>query len=475
MAKVKGKLSFKEKLGYSLGDLASNLFFQTFILFITYFYTDVFGLPAAVVGTMFLVTRVWDAVNDPLMGMVADRTETKWGKFRPYLLWGAIPLGIFGVLTFTTPDLSTSGKIIYAYVTYTLMMMAYTAVNVPYSSLMAVITPNSEERTVVSSYRFVAVFVAQLIIQYFLLRLVKLYGGENPQLGWQLAMATFSGLAVILFWISFAASKERVKPPKGQKRNLKQDLSNLIKNKPWVLIALATVFQLIFIVVRNGSIMYYFKYFVQDTQINLFGNVNTYNYEQMAPVFMIAGGIFSIIGAILTSKFSKAFGKRKSYIGFLTMSGLFTALFFFLGRDNIVLMFILQIIASFALGPLSVLQWAIYADTSDYTEWKMKRRTTGLVMSGALFALKLGLALGGSVLGWILALYGFQANQAQTAEALLGIRMVISIYPAIFAMIGASIMFFYPLTSTMTDKIEKELNERREAEENSQATNDPIV
>ena len=455
------KLSIREKVGYSLGDTASNLFFQTFILFLPIFYTDVFGISAAAVGTMFLVTRVWDAINDPMMGAIADRTNTRWGKFRPYLIWFAIPFGIFGVLTFTTPGLSATGKLIYAYVTYTLMMMVYTAINVPYSALMGVITPDSMERTVVSSFRFVAAFVGGIIVSTSALTLVKNFGGDNEALGWQLAMAVLSALAVVLFLITFATTKERVRPPKGQKTPLKQDLVDLFTNKPWVLIGVTTVFQLIYICIRNGSVMYYFTYFVQDQQVMLLGKAYSFSFKGMISVFITVGYVVTLIGAILTNWFSRVFGKSRSYIGFLGLSAISTALFYFLGPKNVILMFVLQFFTSFAMGPVSVLQWAMYTDTADFSEWKTGRRATGLVMSASLFALKLGIALGGTILVWVLAGYGYQPNQPQTPGALQGIRLVMSVFPAIFALIGVVIMLFYPLTNKMMKEIEGELTERR--------------
>jgi len=459
------KLSIREKVGYSLGDTASNLFFQTFILFLLYFYTDVFGISAAAAGTMFLVTRIWDAVNDPMMGAIADRTNTRWGKFRPYLFWLAIPFGVIGVLMFTTPDLSPAGKLIYAYITYTLAMMVYTAINVPYSALMGVITPNSMERTVVSSFRFVAAFVGMFIVQYSVLRLVGIFGGENEQVGWQWAMTVLSALAVVLFLITFATTKERVQPPKGQKNPVKQDIADLFANKPWLLIGGATIFQLTFLVMRGGSIMYYFEYFVQDQEIMLFGKTHSYSFGALASAFMLAGTVVTIIGAILTKWFSRTFGKSPSYYGFLGISAISIALFYFLGPKDIILMFVLQLVASFSVGPVSVLQWAMYTDTADYSELKTGRRATALIMSASLFALKLGVALGGAGLAWVLAAYGYQPNQPQTAEALKGIRLVMSVYPAIFAIIGVVLMLFYPLTNKRMVEIEAELTERRKQSE----------
>jgi GPH family glycoside/pentoside/hexuronide:cation symporter len=461
------KITIKEKIGYSLGDTASNLFFQTFIFFITIFYTDVFGISARAVGTMFLITKIWDAVNDPMMGMIADRTETRWGKFRPYILWFAIPFGLIGVLTFTTPDLSATGKIIYAYVTYTLLMMLYTIINVPYSALMGVITSNARVRTIISQFRFVAAFLGMIIVQYSVLRMVKSFGKGNDALGWQLAMVVLSSLAIVLLFITFATTKERVKPPKGQKTTLKSDLRDLLKNFPWLLIGGATVFQLTFILIRNGSIIYYFRYFVQDQQVMLLGNTYSFSYESMVSTFLLMGSFVTILGALLASWFSNVLGKRNTYAGFLGASGIFAAAYYFLSPTDVILMFVFQLLFSFALGPVSVLQWAMYTDTADYSEFKTGRRATGLVMSASLFALKLGVALGASILAWILAAYGYQPNVEQTVTSLQGIKLAISIYAAIPALIGAGIMAFYPLTNKMMIKIEQDLTARREEDKKS--------
>ncbi len=457
------KLSIKEKIGYSLGDTASNLFFQTFILFLTYFYTDVFGISAAAVASIFLVGRIWDAVNDPMMGMIADRTNTRLGKFRPYLLWFAVPFGFLGFLMFITPNLSSTGKVIYAFVTYNLMMMIYTAINVPYSALMGVITPNSQERTVVSSFRFVAAFVGQFIVQFSILRLVRTFGRGNEPLGWQWAMAALSGLAAVLFLTTFATTRERVKPLLQQKNPLRQDLADLIRNHPWLLIGGATIFQLIYIVIRNGSIMYYFKYFVQDQPLTLLGKFYNVSFGSLASTFMLTGTIVTIIGAVLANWLSKLIGKSRCYYGCLALAGITTALFYFLKPQDIIFMFILQLFTSFAMGPVSVLQWAMYTDTADYSEWKTGRRATGLVMSASLFALKLGIALGGALLAWILAAYGFQANVDQSTSSLLGIRLVMSIYPAIAAFLGVALMVFYPLNNDTMIRIEKDLAAMRKS------------
>jgi len=456
------RLSIKEKIGYSVGDTASNLFFQTIMLFLTYFYTDVFGLPAAAIGTLFLVTRLWDAVNDPIMGTIADRTRSRWGKFRPYLLFASLPFCVMGVLAFTTPDFEVTGKLIYAYVTYNLLMMTYTAVNVPYSALMGVITPNSMERTEISSYRFVAAFVGGFIVQASMMFLVKYFGDGDEATGWQWAMGCLSALALVLFLITFATTKERVQPPKEQKSNLKVDLKDLFTSKPWLLIAGATVFQLIFIVIRSSMIMYYFKYYVKDQTVTLFGSTMDLSLDSLASSFMLSGSVVTILGAILTKWFTKKFDKKNTYAGALTISAVVQALFFFLQPQDLLLMYALNLIISFAFGPVSVLQWAMYTDTADYSEWKNRRRATGLVMAASLFALKLGLTLGGAIVAWMLDFYGFIANQAQTATSIDGIVKLMSVYPAVAGVVGGlMILLFYPLTNKMMVEIEKDLTARR--------------
>ncbi len=455
------QLSLKEKIGYSVGDTASNLFFQTFIVFLPIFYTDVFGISAAAISTMFLVTRIWDAVNDPIMGMIADSTNTKRGKFRPYILWMAVPYGVIGMLMFTTPDFSESGKIIYAYITYTLMMMAYTAVNVPYSSLMGVISPSSEQRTVVSSFRFIAAFAGQLVVVTTTLKLVDFFGGDDDQTGWQMAMSLFAIIATILFIITYSTTKERVAPPKAQKNSFKKDVSDLFKNGPWLLIAGATIFQLTALVVRGGSISYYFKYYIQEQQISLLGSTIHLNIETFTSSFLMIGSLATVAGAFLAKWFSKVIGKKSTYASFLSISSLLNVIYFFITPENVYLIYISQIILSFLLGPVAVLQWAMYTDTADYSEWKNGRRSTGLIMSASLFALKLGVSFGGAIIGWTLSYYGFEANAVQTVESISGIKYLISYIPAAAGVLGGLIMIFYPLNNKKLLEIENELISRR--------------
>lgn len=469
-----GKLSVVEKAGYGLGDAASNIYFQTFMLFLMFFYTDVFGIPAAAVGTMFLVSRILDAINDPIVGALADRVSTRWGKFRPFVFFFAVPLAFLGVIAFTTPDFEVTGKLVYAYITYNLLMLTYTMVNVPYSSLMAVVTPNSMERVGLSSYRFVGAFVGGLIVQGSTLFLVEKLGAGNDQLGWQLAMACLGAVAVVFLFITFVTTRERVQPLPGKQADVKNDLRDLLNNTAWRFIAAATVFQLIFIVMRSSAITYYFRYYVQEQELQILGSVYQFSFTELASYFMLSGTAFTILGVLLTRTFAKKFDKKLTYVTCMLISTVVAAMFFFISADSIVLIFLLNLVLSFVWGPVSVLQWAMYTDTADYGEWQTGRRATGLLMAASLFALKLGLALGGAFTGWTLGWFGFVPNVAQSAESLTGIVILFSIFPAFFGIICAAIMCFYPLNNVMMNRIEVDLtNTREKADENYRLANTP--
>ena len=429
-----------------MGDTASNLYFQMFIIFLMFFYTDIFGIPAAAAGTMLVVSRFWDAINDPLMGIIADRTNTRWGKFRPYLIWISGPLAVIGVFTFLTPDFSVTGKIIYAYITYTLIMMAYTAINIPYSALMGVLSPNTIERTSVSTYRFVLAFVGAFLVQGLTLPLVNFFGKGDQAVGFPFTMGFFGILAGLMFYITFKTTRERVQPPPLQKSSLKNDLKDLRRNKPWMILLIMGVFSLGYAILRGGTIIYYFKYYLENTALT--------------SLFMVLGTVAVIAGVACTQFFARRIGKKKLYIIVMTMASLLTMLFYFIPRENITLIFAVHMLISFAMGPQAPLLWAMYADTADYSQWKNGRRATGLVFSAATFAQKFGIALGGGLLGWLLAYFGFIANVPQTPETLNGIILMMSFIPAIGSMIAAIAAFFYPLDDTTMQKIEKDLAER---------------
>ena len=449
-------LRFREKLGYGLGDTASNFFFQVFNIFLLYYYTDIFGLSAAAVGTMFIVTKIVDAISDPVMGLIADRTETRWGKFRPYLLWAAIPYGFLGWAMFANPDLSQSGKLIYAYATYTLMMLAYTAINVPYSALMGVISPSSVERTKVASYRFICAFSAAWLIGTFVTPLKNILGGDNEALGFQLTMAIFAVLSIALFWVSFATTKERVHPIQ-EKSDIRLDFRAMLHNGPWLALWIAAIFTLMNVAVRNGTLLYYFKYYVGDDGAPIF-----LIFDKTA-VFMSLGLMTMVGGIALTKTLCDYFEKRSLLIALTILNAITMAAFYITPPDQYWLMVVINCIGTFVIGPTPALVWAMYADCADYGEWKSGRRITALTFSSLQFAQKLGLAVGAGLAGVILGLFGFIANEVQTTTSLAGIRFMFSVMPAVLAVLGAVSIFFYRIDSDTIRQFEQELQERHSA------------
>ena len=454
MANNSEPLKFREKLGYGLGDTASNFFFATFNVFLLYYYTDIFGITAAAVGTMFLITKIVDAVSDPIMGLIADRTNSRWGKFRPYLLWAAIPYGLCGYAMFANPDFSYTGKLIYAYVTYSLMMLAYTAINVPYSALMGVISPSTIERTKVASYRFFCAFAAGWLVGTFVTPLKNILGGGDEALGFKLTMAIFAVISVSLFWVTFATTKERVVPePKNS--NIREDLRVLLSNGPWKALFWTGIFTLINIAVRNGTILYYFKYYVGDDGTPLF-----LIFDKTA-VFMSSGLLFMMIGVMLTKTLSVRFEKRSLMIVLSTLTALSMATFFFIPPDQYWLMVVVNALGTLAAGPTPALVWSMYADCADYGEWKTGRRTTALVFSTVQFSHKMGLAVGAGLAGIILSWFGFVANEVQTDSAMFGIRFMFAIFPAVFALLGVVAIFFYRIDNKMLQQMEIDLQTAR--------------
>jgi len=447
------RLSFKEKLGYGVGDSASNFFFQVFNIFLLYYYTDIFGIDPALIGVMFIVTKAVDAISDPVMGLIADRTNTRWGKFRPYLLWGAIPYGLLGYAMFAGPDLSDSGKLIYAYVTYTLMMLAYTVINIPYSALMGVMSSSSIERTSISAYRFICAFSAAWLVGTFVTPLKTILGGGDEALGFRLTMMIFAVISVALFWVTFATTRERVKPMQ-EKSDLKLDFKAMVANRPWLTLFFAAIFTLMNVAVRNGAIMYYFKYYVGDDGTPIF-----LIFDKTA-VFMSLGLFAMVAGIAFTKTLVNRFDKRKLLIVLSFLNALAMAVFFIIPPEQYGLMVLVNIVGTFIVGPTPALIWAMYADTADYGEWKSGRRTTGLVFSALQFAQKLGLAVGAGLSGFILSLFGFIANEAQSDLSLTGIRLMFSVFPAILAISSVVAIYFYPLTDARVEEIEAELNER---------------
>lgn len=451
-------LKTREYVGYALGDTASNFFFQTFNIFLIYYFVDVWGIPAAAIATMMLVTRLWDAINDPMMGLIADRTRSRWGKFRPYLLWGAIPYGVCGYLLFAGPDLSATGKLIYAYVTYTLMLMAYTVINVPYSSLLGVISPSSRTRGVASSFRFVGAFTGGFLVSLLCRPLVKHLGGGNDVLGFQYTIAIFAVASVVMFWICFATTRERVTPPPQQKTNVRAELGELLRNRPWLMLLIATIFSTTFIALRQGSTIFYFKYVVGDdgTPI-LFGTLDR------STVFLSTGMLGQILGTMSLGFIVRRVDKKKLAAVLSWVTGISFAVFFVLPADNFWLLVAVNALGTFCMGPTSALTWAMYGDVADYGEWKFGRRSTALVYSASLFSIKTGIMMGGFLVPVFLGKFGFVSNAAQTATALLGITLAFSVMPGLFAALKGVAIWLYPLDQRRVDEIERDLAARRTA------------
>ena len=456
---MSNQITIKEKIGYGFGDFASSMFWKLFSMFLMIYYTDVVEISPASVGTMFLLTRLWDGLNDPIMGIIADRTKTSMGKFRPYLLWVAIPFGIIGVLTFSSPDFSPSGKLIYAYVTYTLMMMVYTAINVPYSSLMGVMTSDTKERTSLASFRFLGAYSGGIFMTAtvpYLLDYFRVNGSSEAE-SYQFTVAIYAVLAAMFFILTFKWTKERVEPLQ-EKSSIKKDLKDLAKNSQWFIMLGAGIAVLIFNSLRDGSIMFYFKYFVQDQSVPYFGEVS---WDKLAGAYMTVWLVANLLGVLLAKPLSAKFGKKNSFILSMIVASVFSFVFYWIDPSNVIAIFVLNLIIGLAAGVVLPLIWSMYADIADYSEWKTGRRATGLVFSSSSMSQKMGWTLGGAVTGWILAAYGFEANTEQTAESLQGIKMLITIYPAVGALLSGVILLTYKLSDSFMNTITLELQNRR--------------
>ena len=449
-----------------MGDMASNLFYQTFTMFLLYFYTDVFGISAAAAGTMFLVVRMLDTFYDPLVGLMADRTKSKYGKFRPWILYTVVPFGVIGFLTFFTPEVATSAKLVYAYVTYTAMMFIYSTINVPYGALMAVMTNNSLERTSLSAFRSISAFMGGLIVQGLTLKLVHYFGllkanldgSLNEQFGFSAAMGIYSVLAIVMFLTTFFLCKERVKPVSEEKSALKSDLKDLFSNVPWLILTLVGVMTCLYVAIRNGSIIYYFKYYANNAgTAELFGF--QIGADTLVSTFMLVGTACSILGTILLRPMAAWVGKKRVYIGSMTIGTVLSVSYYFLGKDQISMMFLFQALCNLAIGPAMAMMWSMYADTADYSEWKTGRRATGLIYSSANFAQKFGWSIGGAIAGYLLAYYGFVANAPVTTETENGVKVLFAIMPAFWSVIAVIALFFYKLDEQKVIEINQELAE----------------
>lgn len=458
------KVSLKEKIGYGLGDAASSMFWKLMGVYLLFFYTDIYGIEAKVVGTMFLITRIWDSLFDPFVGAIADNTQSRWGKFRPYLLWVAVPFGIMGALTFTTPDLSDTGKIVYAYVTYSIMMMVYSLINVPYAALLGVMSSDIKERTSLSSYRMIFAFLGSILVLVLIEPLVKLFGnnGDDLAFGWSMSVLFFSVVVVIFFLCTFYFTKERVKPIKDAKNNLSENIKDLLNNKPWWILLGSGVATLIFNSIRDGAAVFYFKYYADTSQTFDFGFIGS--ALSVTTVYLLLGQASNILGILLATPISNRIGKKYTYLIAMVLATIFSVLFFFVSKDSIGMMMVLQVLISACAGCIFPLLWSMYADIADYSEWKTGRRATGLIFSSSSMSQKFGWSIGGAATGWLLAYFGFQSNVVQTETAQFGIRLMLSFLPAAGAFLSVIFLFFYPLTDEKIKQVNTELKTIRVSE-----------
>lgn len=458
-------IKLTEKIGYGFGDMASSMFWKLFGAYLMIFYTDVFGLPAAVVGTMFLITRIWDSAFDPIVGVVADRTHSRWGKFRPYLLWLAVPFGIIGILTFVTPDWSPTGKLIYAYVTYSLMMMIYSAINVPYASLLGVMSPNPKERNTLSTYRMTFAYIGSFIALLLFMPLVNFFSGNSKELadqqtGWTLAVVVIAILCIVLFFGCFAWTKERVKPIKETQNPLKEDLKDLFKNKPWWILLGAGVAALVFNSIRDGATVYYFKYFVVEED---YATVSFFGMSfVLSGLYLALGQAANIIGVIAAAPVSNRIGKRNTYMWAMIIATVLSVIFYWFDKEDLIWMFVFQALISVCAGSIFPLLWSMYADCADYSELKTGNRATGLIFSSSSMSQKFGWAIGTAVTGWLLGFFGFQANAVQSEEAISGIKMFLSFLPAVGTILSVVFISMYPLTENKMKDITTELEHKRQ-------------
>ena len=491
------KLSLKEKIGYGFGDLASNLFWTTIMTQLLFFYTDVFGITGEAAGLMFFISRILDALFDTFVGMTADRTNSRWGKFRPYILWGAIPLSVLAVMAFSTPDFGNIGKIVYAYVTFILFMFLYSTVNIPYTALLGVISGDPDERTSASSFKFVGAYLGGIIVSATVLPFAAHFGHGSRTLGWHRTMGVYAIAAVIFFMITFLATRERIQPTTKARTSIKDDLKDLSKNTPWIMLFIVTILFILFVCIRLSVTTHYFKYYVGEQVVPwlssisnvLFRGINpilkfinipvswfgghiaplsplstdhVYGFEVLASIFNSIGQALSLVGVVAVPWFARVFGRIKAVIILFIAAMFFTGSFFFLKPENVTLILIFQIFGSITGGPISALLWVLYADTADYSEWKSGRRATGLVFSASIMSNKIGWAVGSAIAAVILDLTGYVKDMPQNENVREGLKSMMSIIPVAFGVIALIIIiFFYKLDEPLMKKIKAELEERR--------------
>ncbi|KNC06092.1 sugar transporter [Klebsiella sp. RIT-PI-d] len=441
------RISVREKVGYSLGDAASHIVFDSSVAILAYFYTDIYGLPPAVMGTMFLLVRLLDAITDPIMGAIADATSTRWGRFRPWLLAICVPFAVSCVLVYSIPDFSESGKIVYAVAAYIFMTLMYTAINIPYCSLGAALTSDPRENLSLQSWRFAITPIGGALGTALILPLADfLYPGDRPT-GIQVSMAIFGVIGCLMFVVCFLTTKERVQPIKEENLNIARDVKILFKNDQWLILSIYNFMMLVAVVLRGGAVVYYIG-----TVLN--------KGSDIISLFMLGGMFASMLGSIL----AKPFGTRFCKIQFSFWINLLTAaigiLCFFVPAQYWIAILSIHVIMSIIQGGNGALQWSMITDANNYGEWKTRRRITGMNVAANIFVIKLGVAVGGAILGWILAAFGYATgNVTQSASAVQGVVLLFTIIPAIFYILTAFSIKFYGLTENRMNGVVDDLKQ----------------
>lgn len=493
MNNMNQKISISEKIGYSLGDCSANLVFQMMMIYQTKFYTDVFGLEGAIAGSVMLIARIVDAFVDPTVGILSDKTQTRWGKYRPWILWTALPFMVFYVLAFYNPGIEDKSLVaVYATISYTLLMTLYSFNNTPYASLGGVMTSDIKERNSITSIRFVAATIAQFIVQGLTLPLVGKFAGANGDKGhgWLCTISLFAVIGFIFFIITFFSARERITPPASQKTDTRKDIRDVFHSIPWRAMFILTLFLFTTLAMWGSAMNYYFENYVDANALytfldklglvaveanasfsynilNAFGlivNSPEKAYEVCFGVFNMVGALVQFFGVILLSSFlANRYGKKRVFIFCLTLTAIFTALFYFPNETDIETMFVLNFLKSLAYAPTVPLLWAMIADVADHSEYVNYRRATGFVFAGVVFALKAGLGIGGAILGFLLSGFGYVsgAGTAQTESAIHGIILSSSLIPAATFFIGVIALYFYPITKAYNEEMQAELTERR--------------
>jgi GPH family glycoside/pentoside/hexuronide:cation symporter len=457
------RIPLREKLAYGSADFAANLYWNTFAAYLLFFYTEVFGISAAAAGTLFLLCRLLDGAIDPAVGMIADRTETRWGKFRPYLLWFCVPFAIVGVLTFTTPGLGPDGKLVWAYATYLVLMILFTFMSIPYSAMLGVLSSDPAERTSVSSIKFVFAYAGAFVVSGTLLPLVRALGGGNAARGWQLVFVVFGVAYVLINLVTFLGTRERIRPAQAREGSIRTDIKDLLTNPAWLALALTTVIFLVGVGIRSAVTAYYFKYCIgtQSLTLPFAAHPHTFGFVELVSAYGTVGMVSAIAGVLLLNAFVRLVGKKCGFIILLAVSTVSTGAFYFLRPDQLLAIFLWNALGSITGAPLSALLWAMYADVADFGEWKTGRRATGLVFSASIMGTKFGGAFASACAGWLLAWIGFQSDVAATPSVRHGLVLLMSLIPAAVALASLVVVCFYPLTEARIARVGSELPARR--------------